>query len=33
MLKAYGDGPTAPVTSNKTDNGKSQNRRVDFVEL
>ena len=33
QLKAFGDGPTAPVASNSTDDGKTQNRRVEFVEL
>ncbi len=33
QLRAYGDGPTAPVISNATGEGKAQNRRVDFVEL
>lgn len=31
-LKACGDGPTAPVASNDTEDGKAQNRRVELVK-
>jgi len=31
-LKSYGVGPLAPVTSNKTEEGKAKNRRVELVE-
>ena len=31
-LKAYGVGPLAPVVSNKTEEGRSLNRRVELVE-
>lgn len=31
QLKAWGDGPTAPVASNATEDGKAQNRRVELV--
>ncbi len=31
-LKALGVGPAAPVTSNDTDDGKAQNRRVELVK-
>ncbi|MBM4141619.1 MAG: OmpA family protein [Nitrospira sp.] len=31
-LKAFGVGSLAPVTSNKTDDGRAQNRRVELVE-
>ncbi|MDP4282481.1 MAG: OmpA family protein [Bacteroidota bacterium] len=31
-LKAWGDGPTAPVASNDTEEGKMLNRRVELVK-
>jgi len=31
-LKAFGDGPTAPVASNDTEEGKALNRRVELVK-
>ena len=31
-LKSLGVGPAAPVTSNKTEEGKAKNRRVELVE-
>lgn len=31
-LMACGDGPTAPVESNKTEEGQAKNRRVELVE-
>ncbi len=31
-LNPYGMGPYAPVASNKTDEGKAKNRRVELVE-
>ena len=31
-LKACGDGPTAPVASNDTEEGKALNRRVELVK-
>jgi OmpA-OmpF porin, OOP family len=32
-LTAFGDGPYAPVASNKTDEGRARNRRVELVEI
>ena len=31
QLKAWGDGPTAPVASNTAEEGRAQNRRVELV--
>jgi outer membrane protein OmpA-like peptidoglycan-associated protein len=31
-LQAYGDGPLAPVASNRDEEGKAKNRRVELVE-
>jgi outer membrane protein OmpA-like peptidoglycan-associated protein len=31
-LSAQGDGPTAPVASNDTEDGRAKNRRVDLVK-
>jgi OmpA-OmpF porin, OOP family len=31
-LQAFGSGPLSPVASNKTDEGKAKNRRVELVE-
>jgi OOP family OmpA-OmpF porin len=32
-LVAFGNGPCAPVASNKTDDGRAKNRRVELVEI
>jgi OmpA-OmpF porin, OOP family len=32
QLIAWGDGPTAPVASNKSEEGRAQKRRVELVE-
>ena len=32
-LVAFGNGPYAPVSSNRTDEGRAQNRRVELVEI
>lgn len=32
-LKPYGLGPLAPVASNRTDDGRARNRRVELVEI
>ena len=33
QLITYGDGSTAPVATNKTEEGRTKNRRVEIVEL
>jgi len=33
QLVVYGDGSTAPVATNKTEDGRTKNRRVEIVEL
>ena len=32
-LIASGDGPYAPVATNKTEEGRAKNRRVELVEI
>ena len=32
-LIAFGAGPFAPVASNKTEDGRAKNRRVELVEI
>jgi OmpA-OmpF porin, OOP family len=32
LLKAFGDGPTSPIASNDTEEGKALNRRVELVK-
>ena len=32
-LLAFGNGPYAPVATNKTDEGRARNRRVELVEI
>jgi outer membrane protein OmpA-like peptidoglycan-associated protein len=32
-LIAFGNGPYAPIASNKTDDGRAKNRRVELVEI
>ena len=32
-LVAFGNGPYAPIASNKTDEGRAKNRRVELVEI
>jgi outer membrane protein OmpA-like peptidoglycan-associated protein len=32
-LIAFGNGPYAPIATNKTDDGRAKNRRVELVEI
>jgi outer membrane protein OmpA-like peptidoglycan-associated protein len=31
-LRSFGDGPTSPVATNETEEGKALNRRVELVK-